>query len=161
MYGQEYLYRAIINVLRDDVGVGGLVDLTDHSIYTVNGYKIGRKSPTVKGRLPFVGVHILTTIPLLPSDVPQLQNSMVDFYCSANTELTAIRLADRIEYLLHAESYGANTGYLDFSDEYIDVRSTRFKLRRGTDHDEKTDVWEDLVRARVIWVQRPCSSFLV
>jgi len=161
---QEKLYKAITDKLRTDTGAGSLVELTGHDASSPTGYKIGRASPTTKEKDPYLGVKILQSLPLVEGgDVTHVQRARVAFHCSAKSELTAIRLADRIEKLLHwkVEDDAARKpdGFYSFSNTDISTRSVRFKARTPEpDFDEDSDVWTDSVEADVIWVSQPCPA---
>ena len=162
---QEKLYKAIVEKLRTDTGSGSLVELSGHDATSANGYAIGRSKPNVAERLPYLGVKILQSLPLVEGgSVTHVQRARISFLCSAESELTAIRLADRIEKLLHwkVEDDAARkpaTGYYDFSNTDISTRSVRFKSRTPEpDFDEDSDVWTDAVEADVIWVSQPCPA---
>lgn len=161
---QEKLYKAMVDKLRLDTGAGSLVELTGHDATSATGYKIGRASPTTKDKDPYLGVKIIQSLPLLATgDVTHVQRARVNFHCSAKSELTAIRLADRIEKLLHwkVEDDAARgpDEYFDFSNADISTRSVRFKGRSPEpDFDEDSDVWTDTVEADIIWVSQPCPA---
>jgi hypothetical protein len=158
--GQENLNQAIVEKLRaDTVATIGLVALTGHDQSKAEGFRIARQTPPVKSRLPFLGVSIFTSIPLMDSDVSQLQRARVHFRCYGAKELPAIKLADRMEHLLHGRaedvSVGTNRGYYDFSNSEVSTRSTRFKNRDLPDFDDDVDAWNVLVEADLVWIDEP------
>lgn len=151
---QEKLLKQVVEKLRTDAT---LVSSTGHDPTKSNGYRIARYEPPVKGRLPFLGVEMFISTPLMLSDVPQLQVSRFYFHCYASSELTSIRIADRMEALLNPEEAvsTANTEYYDFSGTDVSNKMTRFK-RREREFDEDTDSWNDIVEADIIWLNQPC-----
>ena len=157
---QEKLVLSIVTKLRADTGSGSLVDLTGH---TSSKHHISRGRPKVAERSPFLGVVINESVPLVPMSITHLQKARVHFWCSAKSELTAIRIADRLEALLDwkVEDDGARSpvGFYDFSSDPngIQNRSTRFKNRDEPIHDADTDSWEILVEADLVWLDQPCS----
>jgi len=151
--GQEKLYKAIIAELRSDTGAGGLVPLTG---YTATNLSIGRETPVVKGRTPYLSVLIARSAPMIGVDVTKLQRATVEFRAIDTSELTAIRIADRLEELLHASD--DNVGYWDPSNDDISCRQSRFRNRVGPMYDEDTDTWDLLVEASLIWVGTPCPA---
>jgi len=159
--GQEKLLAAIVTKLRTDTGSGSLVDLTGHLSSDPNSYRILRDKPPKVAEVPFLGVQITQSVPLSET-ATYLQVARVYFACYAGDALTSIKIADRIEHLLHGRaedaSAGTNRGYYDFSNQYISNRQTRFKIRSEPDFDEKTDVWTTVVEADVIWLDVPCPD---
>jgi len=151
--GQEKLYKAIITALRADAGAGGLVSLT---AYSATNLSIGRETPTVRERTPYLGVLISRSAPLIGADVTKFQRATVEFRAIARSELTAIQIADRLEELLHASD--DNVGYWDPSNDDISCRQSRFRNRVGPMYDEDTDTWDVLVEASLIWVGTPCPA---
>ena len=133
--------------------MGGLVPLTGH---TAANMSIGRETPVVKGRTPFLGVLISRAAPLIGVDVTKLQNATIEFRAIDTSELTAIQIADRLEVLLHASD--DNTSYWNPSNADISCRQSRFRNRVGTTYDEDTDTWDVLVEASLIWVGVPCPA---
>ena len=157
MVGQLDLRKAVIDKLRTDTGAGSLVELTEHDTTAVNGYRIAAQRPPIKARLPYLGVRIEQALPLMASDVPQLQVAQAEFSCHSLKELTTLQIADRIEALVNLDSDPSdpNTNYYDFSDGVISNRSTRFKSRQGSAFDEDTEVWTVLVTADIVWINKP------
>jgi hypothetical protein len=161
MAAQEKLNLAIVTKLRADTGAGSLVALTNHDpTGSPPDFRIGRLQPLVAGKGEYLGVRVAQSKPLMGEDVTSMQLAMVDFYCMARVELTSIKIADRMESLLHDEIGNPstpNTGYYDFSDTEISTRSTRFVNRLSAElDDEDTDVWTTMIRAEVVWVGNPC-----
>jgi len=149
--GQEKLNKAIVAELVSDAS---LVTLTEHSATVLH---IGRDTPLVKGRTPFLGVRVASSVPLVGVEVTKLQNATVEFRAigeGAAGELTAIKIADRLEELLHAADN--NRSYWDPSDTAVRCYGSRFLSRAGQMYDEDTDTWEVLVRAALIWIGVPC-----
>lgn len=156
--GQESLLSAIVTRLRQDTsGASSLVTLTGHSSSKEDGLRIGRDKPPVKGRLPYLGVKVFTSTPLISTgDVPSLQVARVHFICYAAEELLAIKLADRLEVLLNSDNSSPNRAYLDFSGASVRNAMTRFKSRSEYDFNESTDTYSQLVEADVIWDVNAC-----
>ena len=87
------LYKAVVDKLRADTGVGSLVDLTD---YSVSNYSIARDTPIVKERTPFLGVNISQSAPLMGDmATARLQKAEIELKSHARSELTALEIADR------------------------------------------------------------------
>ncbi len=148
------LIKAVVETLRYDTGIGGLVKLSEH---TASDLRIAREKPPVKGRLPFLGVSIPVSVPLMQSDVTQLQRITLEFSCHAASELVVEQLADRLEVLLHKnEDSKVNTSYYNFSTDDVSTRMTRYTDRNGPDFDATTKIWTSIVRASVIWTGSPC-----
>ena len=148
------LYKAIIDKLRADTGVGSIVALTD---YSSSNYSIGRDMPSVKERTPFLGVNIPMTIPLIGDGATtRLQNAEVELKAHARSELTALTIVDRVEYLVH-ETITDDVSYYDFSDSNISNRQTTFRQREAPYFDDETDVWSVQVILDVIWINQSCS----
>ena len=155
MAGQEKLYKAVIDKLRADTGAGSLVTLTGH---TAAEPHIARQFPKVRERTPFLAVWVARSLPLIGADATAVQNAVVDFVAYDKDELTAIRIADRVEELLHAKTLDANLGYWNPSNSTVSVRQTRFMERRGPDFDQETDTYDVLVEAALVWVGQPCPA---
>jgi len=161
---QANLYRAIVNKLRVDTGVGSLVVLTGHSSSSASQYRIARDKKPTKSETPFLGVSIYQSVPLSDDGPSHIQRARVYFYCYSTEELVAIQLADRVEHLLHARDEqadlplgeGTNLGHYNFSDDRIRNQQTRYKSRDLPDFDDDTDVWQVLVEADLIWNDSPC-----
>jgi len=147
---QELLLGQLAIKLRTDTGAGSLVTLTGHTIIKL---RIARDRPPIKGDKPFLGITIVDSLPMLGPDVTHLQRSIVRFKCYAAVELTSIKLADRIEFLLHDSD---PTSFYDFSGNGISNRMTRFRQRFDREHDEDTDVWNSMVDANLIWLDTSC-----
>ena len=150
---QKNLLKEIVETLRTDAV---LVSLTNHDETKPRGFRIAGDEPPVKGRTPFLGVEVILSVPLMDSDVPQMQNAQIGFNCYSTKKLTSADIADRVEFLLQDKSGEANTGYYNFSGGSISNRMTRFKNREGAVFDDKTDVWTSIVEAVVIWVDKTC-----
>jgi hypothetical protein len=162
MAGQVELYAAIVTKLGTDTVAGGLVELTLHSTVNAEARRIGRDKPIKKGQVPFLGVFVFQSRPLSSDGVIRLQQARVIFKCNAAEELTAMRIADRMDFLLQAKTQedavgGTNRGYYDFSDSNISNRSTVWAGRSVQDFDDKTDVWAIEVSADLIWIGERCS----
>lgn len=155
MSGSLDLIKAVVLALRSDAA---LVALTGHSSVTPEGYRIGRDSPVVIERTPFVGVYLLTSSPLTrTSDVTHLQRAVIGFRAVAKSQLTADQVADRIEKLLHwaveaDATRQPNTGFWPWPSSAISVRLTRFMNRDETEYDKDKDVWVAGLTAEAIWV---------
>jgi len=149
MEHQEKLNKAIADVLRADTGAGSLVELTGH---TPTNIRIARDTPPVKGMKPFLGFRIGPSVPL-NNETTFLQESRVEFCCCSTQELTAMRIADRLEELVHNTTPAS---YWNFSNGDISNRSTRFANRGKSMHDEDTDVWTVQVDLDLIWYGQPC-----
>ena len=149
------LYKAIIAKLRaDSSGADSLVSLTD---YSTSNYSIARDAPIVKERTPFLGVRINISVPLMGDGATtRLQTAEVELVSHARSELTALKLADRLEYLVH-EVQTSETQFYDFSDTNVSNRQTMFKSREAPYFDDKTDVWSVQVTLDVIWINQSCS----
>jgi hypothetical protein len=148
------LYKAIIDKLRADTGAGSIVDLTD---YSTSNYSIARDMPTVKERTPFLGVNIPMTVPLIGDGATtRIQNAEVELKAHARSELTALKIIDRLEYLVH-ETIVSDTSYYDFSDANISNQQTVFRQRESPYFDDDTDVWSVQIILDVIWVNQSCS----
>lgn len=161
MSGQAKLTLAIVDKLRTDTGAGGLVELTHHDASSPAKYRILRDQPPTKGKLPFLGVAIYQSTPLMDDGPSQVETARVYFHCYSTSDLTAITIADRLENLLHAKAEQlslTNVGHYDFSSSDISNRQTRWKSRDVPDFDDETDVWHVLVEADVIWIAEPCGS---
>tara|TARA_R100000152_G_C6678678_1_gene113105 strand:- start:167 stop:508 length:342 start_codon:yes stop_codon:yes gene_type:complete len=105
-----------------------------------------------KGNLPYLGVSIMSSIPINTS-VTSIQIAAVRFSCYSTTELTVIDIADRIEVLLD-DSTGSNRSFFDFSGSVsgeVRNKSTRFSSRDGIAFDDEKDVWSIFVYADIIW----------
>jgi hypothetical protein len=150
--------NAVVATLRGDTGAGSLVTLTGHASGKI---RIARDKPIVKAATPFLGVLALETVPVSDDGPSQIMQSLVQFRCYSTSELTAIRLSDRMSHLLHARdeqsvSGQTNRGYYDFSDSNVSNRQTRWKSTSFPDHDSDVDVWTVTVEASVLWVDNPC-----
>ena len=145
------LVKCIIEKLRTDTGVGSLVALTLHSSGDI---RIARDRPPVKGKLPFLGVRVIQSIPLIGSDATHVKRSRVHFRCYSTSEIVANQIADRLDVLLDDKE--GITSYYDFSGTDLSCRSGRWKSRDETDFDEETDAWNVLVEADVIWTPQQC-----
>lgn len=145
------LIKSLVNKLSSD---SVLISLTGHDEAS-NKIRIARDSPPVKGKVPFLGVKVFASAPMLESDVTQLQVSRIHFLCHGD-EIRASQIADRVEHLFHDVSGNANTGYYDFSGPGLSIRSSRFKRRRGASYDQNTDVWTELIEADIIWTPESC-----
>jgi hypothetical protein len=146
------LYKAIIDTLRADTGAGSLVAMLD---YSTSNYSIARDSPIVKEKTPFLGVSIVQSVPLIESATAKLQQAEVELKAHARSELTALEIADRVEYLVH-ESLADDTSYYDFSDTNVSTRQTLFRSREAPYFDDLADVWSVQVVLDVIWINEPC-----
>lgn len=158
MAGQAQLVLGIINKLRSDTGAGSLVELTNHDSSSPSGYRIMRDRPPTKGKVPFLGIRIQQSVPLMEDGPSQVEQARVYFSCYSTNDLTAIKIADRLEELLHDTLSSTNRGYYDFSTSDISNRQTRWKNRDVPDFDDDTDVWTVLVEADLIWVGSPCGT---
>ena len=148
------LYKAIIDKLRtDNSGADSLVSLTE---YSVSNYSIGRDMPMVKDRTPFLGVKIVLSVPLIEEATTRIQTASVELVAHARSELTALKIADRLEYLVH-ETQTSDTEFYNFSDANVSNRQTMFVSREAPNFDENTDVWSVQVELDVIWINQPCS----
>jgi hypothetical protein len=149
------LYKAIIDKLRtDNSGADSLVTLTS---YSVSNYSIARDAPIVKERTPFLGVKITLSVPLMGDGATtRLQTAEVELVAHARSELTSLKIADRLEYLVH-EVQTTDLQYYDFSDSNVSNRQTMFKSREAPYFDDKTDVWSVQVTLDVIWINQSCS----
>ena len=149
------LYKAIIDTLRTDTGAGSLVALTEHS---VSNYSIARDMPIVKERTPFLGVKITLSVPLMGDGATtRLQTAEVELVAHARSELTALEIVDRLEYLVHEVQSRTALQYYDFSDANVSNRQTIFKSREAPYFDDKTDVWSVQITLDVIWINQSCS----
>ena len=149
------LYKAIIDKLRvDSSGADSLVSLTD---YSTSNYSIARDAPIVKERTPFLGVKVTMSVPLIGDGATtRIQTAEVELVAHARSELTALKIADRLEYLVH-ESQTDDRQFYDFSDTNVSNRETLFKSREAPYFDDKTDVWSVQVALDVIWINQSCS----
>jgi hypothetical protein len=151
--GQENLGAAIITKLRTDTAPSvSLVALTTHSS---SNLRIGIDRPRVKGITPYLGVWIAQSLPLISGEVTQYQVASVEFRCYARDELTCVRIADRVEWLLHDKS-GTSASFYNFTDTKIKNTGTRFRLREGQDFDQDSDSHLIVVTADVIWIDEVC-----
>jgi len=153
--GQENLIQAIIAKLLTDIAAGGLVELTGNDDASEK-FRIARGNPIQVGDTPFLGVMIFQSVPLIGSTATHVQKARVYFRAWAAKDLTAIKIADRLEDLLHDRTGASNLGYYDFSSDEISNRMTRFKQRDLAVHDDDKDVFMILIQADVIWVDEPC-----
>jgi len=157
-----HLLGAIVTTLRADTGADGLKVLTGYT--SDRDFRIGRHLPNNKEKQRYLGVWLFRSVPKIEGGyVGHLQKTRVRFYCSAKTkssgELTANKIADRLDNLLVPEQEVANSpnrSYLDFSDSNISCKSTTRKSRVGSRYDEDNDLWTLWVDAEVIWVNKPC-----
>ena len=156
MAGKLELVKQVIDTLRTDTGAGSLVSLTTHTGIAPNGIRIARDSPPVKRRVPFLGVRVETTLPLIGVDATMVKKSRIAFRCYSTNEILAEQIADRVEELLDVRTgLDSAIGYYNFSGSDISVRMSRWANRVGADFDEETDVWNSVVGADVIWVTQP------
>lgn len=150
MAKQKQLIKQVVDKLRTDSGAADrLIELTKHRS---NRIRIGRDMQPRKGNLPYLGVSIMSSIPINVS-VTSVQIAAVRFSCYSTTELTAIDIADRIEVLLD-DSSGSNRSFFDFSGSVageVRNKSTRFSSRDGIAFDDEKDVWSIFVYADIIW----------
>lgn len=156
--GQQNLNKAITDKFRADSGDPSyLVELTGHS---ATNLRIGRNQPVSKGESPFLGISIFTTTPVSADGPSHVMLSRVHFRAYSAVELTAMKIADRLDDLLHARAEQVagrtNVEFYDFSDSNISNRQTRWKNRDVSDFDDDTDVWMVLVEAELIWLDTPC-----
>ncbi len=145
----EDFYNALMTALRAD---GPLISLTGN---TATDIKIGRAMPITTLKKPYLGIAIDST-PFIGSDVTHVQKSIVQFQCCGN-ELTSIRIADRIEVLLHDKGNpSANLRHFDFSSDDITVKMCSFMSRISPKFTYTVDVWVSIVTASVIWHNQKC-----
>jgi len=161
--GREKLTLAIVTKLRTDTGVGSLVALTNHNAASVSGYRIVRDSPPKRGETPMLGISIRQSFPLLEDGPSEMQIARVHFHAYTTKDLTAIRIGDRLEHLLHARDEQdpgmdsiTNVGHYDFSSVDIRNSQTRWKNTDEPDFNDETDVWEVVVEAQLIWHDTSC-----
>lgn len=158
--GHEKLGNAIATKLRTDIGTGSLVELTGHNSAIPDEYRIAIDKPQKRGTKPFLGIRIFQSIPLSENGPTHMQKARAHFRCYSTKPLTALRIADRLDQLLHARdeqvSDGTNIGYYDFSDGSMSNRQTRWKSRDEVDFDDGLDIYMVLVEADLIWVDSPC-----
>ena len=148
--GQEHLTAALVKALQADTG---LVLLTKH---TTTNIRIGKDMPPVAERTPYVGVKVVTSPPLIPDTVTQLQNARIQFKAVSKEDLTATKVADRLEALFHAASKASNLGYWDASDGTVRFRSFRYVNRQGPEYDVELKVFTVTVEASCIWLDQAC-----
>lgn len=152
--GSLGLIAAAVAALRADAT---LVALVGHDATAPEGYRIGRDSPVVAERTPFVGVRMVQSAPLTrTADVTHLQRSLVAFTGSARSELTANQIVDRIESLLHWAveadvTRQPNTGSWPWPSADVTVRQTRFSTRGDTEYESDKKVWAATLEAVVVW----------
>ena len=156
--GQERLNKAITDKLRADSGAADrLVELTG---YSATKLRIGRDKPVTKGEAPFLGVSVFNSEPIAEDGPTHVQRARVHFRAYSTSELTAIKLGDRLEVLLHAvatqNSGRTNAEWFNFSNAQVSNKQTRFKNRDQANFDDETDVWSVLVEADVVWLDEPC-----
>ena len=149
------LITALITKLRDDTGAGSLVALTGHNGTTI---RIARDQPPMKERLPFLGVAVFVSMPLIGPDATHVKQSRLHFRVYDRIEIGAHDIMDRVDTLLDDKTSDANTGYYDFSTTDISIRQNRWVSRKESIFDEEKEVWEGLVEADVIWVNETCPS---
>lgn len=158
---QVNLLGAIVDKLRADTGVDSLTDLTNHVDSNPREYRIGRTLHKAKAKFPFLAVSVFQSVPLIDDGPSFIQEARIHFRCYSTEELTALKIGDRMEDLLHARSVSpseTNRGYLDFSNADISNRQTRWKSRDLPDFDDDNDVYVVLVEADIIWLDEPCPS---
>jgi len=146
---KKLLVKYITEKFRTDTGAGSLVAITGHLITDI---RIARDKQPVKEKLPYLGVMVFQSIPLIGSDVTHAQKSRIYAKGYAVSELVAVDIADRVEVLLKPEKSGAVTSYYDFSGTDVSIRDTRWKSTSLPDYDDKLSVWHVLVEFDITWI---------
>jgi len=145
---QAKLFGAIADKLRQDTGVGGLVELTGH---TASDIRIARGNILTERKNPFLSIGIEASSPVISEGGAQTQRAVIKFSAYAAKDIDCLRLADRMEELLLF--YGRNNReYYDFSNDEICNQSTKFQKRMRRVYDEDCDTWMCSVLASITWV---------
>lgn len=147
---QKELVKQIAETLRLDATLVALVEHTSSDI------RIARDRPPIKAKLPFLGIRVFESNPLVSGDVTHFQIARIHFKAYGLNETNIIDIADRLDLLLQPERSGASNAYYDFSGGSISTRSTRWKTRGLRDFDDETDVWNEIVEADIVWVPQAC-----
>jgi hypothetical protein len=156
---QQKLLKSIVAKLRLDTGTDSLVARTNHSSSNI---RIARDRPILKSETPYLGVFVSQSVPVMGDGPDILEQARVHFRAYAAKELTSMQIADRLSYLLQGwsqHSASPNTGYYDFSSvsDGISNRHTRYAGRDGQLFNDKTDVWNTLIEADLIWTNKACT----
>ena len=147
----EKFSLALTNALRADAT---LVTLTTH---TGTNHHISRGKPDKAAQLPFLGHTSFTSGPALSEATASFRASLIKFSCSALDDLTAMKIADRIEALLLATGEPADNDYWDISDTEITTKMVRWVRTMGPEKDDDTDSWRYEVFAEFHWIDVPCT----
>jgi len=151
---EKFILQMVEKLRLDNVGPINLVKLTQHSPTDI---RIGREKPAIKEKTPFLAVSVNNSTPLISGGVAtSVQHAIVAFSACARDELKAMRIADRLESLLHVVG-GANNSYFDFPGDEVGIRYSAFLSRPKATFDQDLDYWEDRILAEVIWSSVPCE----
>lgn len=129
---------------------------------------IGSRGSNTHPEMPFIGVEIVDTNPLVRDDpATNWYHSLVFVFCTANDELTAREIAGLVSSLLSRRPAGESRGWFyDFSNDCIFSRDTLWvsNLRFGREGQNKfnheTDQWLEVVEFSVKWSDCPCNGFV-
>lgn len=147
---QKELVKQIAETLRLDAT---LVALVSHAATDI---RIARDRPPIKAKLPFLGIRVFESNPLVDGDVTHFQTARIHFKAYGTDEIDVIDIADRLDLLLQPERSSASNAYYDFSGGNISTRSTRWKSRGLRDFDDEIDVWNEIIEADIVWVPQAC-----
>jgi len=153
---QYFLNPVVTKLIADNAASPNLVSLTGHTT-SANGQRIARWKPPIKARVPFLGVRIDATFPVLFDALTAYKKSIVEFEVASSAELDGIKITDRIEDLLKAAG-NTDLAYFNVSDDNVNNKQTRYMRTELSEYDEDTDVWLASVWAEFHWIDVPCAS---
>jgi len=155
------LQEAIVDKLSSD---SELVNLTNDglpdSVGTLHHIGVLLNEPALKDRLPFLGVVVLNSEPLIFNGGRlNLERTDVGFLVFSRDECLGTQIADRVQSLLTGIGSGdCNRGFYSFSNDYIRNLSTEYTSRMRREFDKVLDVYEEIIEAVLVWSPIPCSN---
>lgn len=168
MAGDLEFITAVLSVLRTDVGLGGLVELSGHDPTNPDrGVHIGTALPDLRERYPYIGLEVYSDRLFFDGSVPQCKKSRLIFKissCGDTAQYDIVRIGDRLEGIFGGEvgpdapAEVPNNYFLDFSNEYLTVKSTGFFSRSKIFEQDDSDIRWQNIRFDVIWCRVPCGT---
>lgn len=158
-------YRLIEAIVKKLESFNRLILLTGHKITDGDGqeFHIAEDVFDSTSRTPFIGVGIDRDLPLnsVAPHAGWLRSRVrICAYDKSDAGVKATLILDYISYLLRLADHDMdrNRRFLDFTNESIQNRETRFISRTGVTHDDGRDVWEGKIVLEVIWLDRSCDG---
>jgi hypothetical protein len=142
-------YNALGLALRADVGAGSLVVLTGHA---AGDNRILRERPKTVGKYPALVFMEEENPPFIESSLTSYKRTTMCFTALDKVETNTIKIADRLEFLLHKDASKSNLSYFNMSLASVLVNTgTRFLNRENIKYDENTEVSMINIYAEFYW----------